>query len=119
MGFTLVVCSGVSSTGRLTAQTGAVLLHRCGRIIEACVPATRPKVSLEDSLHNAEKIFVLDGCGDCCGMKRVQALGVEPDLHVVATSCGIEKRGMEEPHYTEIEMLLAACRRRLDGDPAG
>lgn len=114
MSFTVVACSGVSSTGKLTARTGAILLQRCGGTIEACVPATGPASSLENAVGWAGKILVLDGCGECCAWKKVQALGVEPDLHVVATDCGIEKRGMDEPHYAEIEHLAAAVRAAIE-----
>jgi len=113
MAFTVVTCSGISSTGKLTAQTGTMLLHRCGGAVEACVAATGPAAALENAVRGAEEILVLDGCGDCCGKKKVRALGVEPDLHIVATSCGIEKRGMEEPHYAEIERPSAAVRAAI------
>jgi len=33
---------------------------------------------------------------------------VVPDLHIVATECGIVKNGMEEPRFDEIERLAAA-----------
>jgi uncharacterized metal-binding protein len=113
MAVTIITCSGVSSTGKLTTQAGTVLLHRCGGKIEACIPATRPTASLENTLRHAEQILVLDGCGDCCGRKKLQALGIEPQLHLIATDCGIEKRGMEEPDYAEIERLAAAVREAI------
>ncbi|NYT06274.1 MAG: hypothetical protein GKC04_07930, partial [Methanomicrobiales archaeon] len=43
-----------------------------------------------------------------CGKKKLQALGIEPELHLVATDCGIAKRGMEDPDYAEIDRLAAA-----------
>ncbi|NYT05647.1 MAG: zinc-binding protein, partial [Methanomicrobiales archaeon] len=76
--------------------------------VEACIPATRPTASLENSARQAEKILVLDGCADCCGRKKLQALGIDPHIHLIATDTGIEKRGMDEPHYGEIERLAAA-----------
>lgn len=111
MAFTVVACSGISSTGKLTAQTGTALLHRCGGEIEACVGARA--AALEDAVRHADCILILDGCEDCCGMKKVRALGVEPDLHVVATACGIKKRGMDDPQYAEIECLAAAVRAAM------
>jgi uncharacterized metal-binding protein len=113
MAVTIITCSGVSSTGKLTTQAGTVLLHRCGGKIEACIPATRPTASLEGALGHAGTILVLDGCADCCGKKKLQALGIEPQLHLIATDCGIEKRGMEEPDYAEIERLAAAVREAI------
>ncbi len=113
MAFTIITCSGVSSTGKLTTLVGITLLCRCAGMIEACIPATRPTASLESALRHAENILVLDGCGDCCGRKKLQALGIDPHLHLIATDCGIEKRGMEEPHYGEIERLAAAVREAI------
>ncbi len=108
MAFTIITCSGISNTGKLTAQAGATLMRRSCGAVEACVAATRPTASLENALRHAERILVLDGCGDCCGRKKVRALGVEPHLHLVATDCGIEKNGMAEPRFEEIERLAAA-----------
>ncbi|MDT8357590.1 MAG: putative zinc-binding protein [Methanomicrobiaceae archaeon] len=108
MAFTIITCSGVSNTGKLTTQTGRALLHRCGREVDACISATRPTAVVEEAIGQAEKILILDGCADCCGKKRLRALGVEPQIHLIATECGIEKNGMAEPRFDEIERLTAA-----------
>ncbi len=108
MAFTIVACSGISNTGKLTAQVGAMLLHCSCGAVEACIAATRPTASLEAAVRHADRILVLDGCSDCCGRKKVRALGVEPHLHLVATDRGIVKNGMAEPRFDEIERLSAA-----------
>ncbi|MCK9276969.1 MAG: putative zinc-binding protein [Methanoculleus sp.] len=108
MAVTIVACSGISNTGKLTAQTGAMLLHCSCGAVEACIPATRPTASLEAAVRYTDRVLVLDGCGDCCGRKKLRALGVEQHLHIVATDCGIEKNGMVEPRFDEIERLSAA-----------
>lgn len=113
MAFTVITCSGLSNTGKLTAQTGAMLLRSSCGAVETCVAATRPTASLEVAVRHADRILVLDGCGDCCGRKKVQALGVEPDLHLVATDCGIAKNGMAEPRFDEIERLSAAVMEAI------
>ncbi|WP_214041441.1 putative zinc-binding protein [Methanoculleus sp.] len=108
MAVTIIACSGISNTGKLTAQAGTMLMRRCGGRIEACIAATRPTVSLEKAVRHADRILVLDGCGDCCGKKKLRALGIEPRLHIVATDCGIQKNGMAEPRFDEIERIAAA-----------
>ena len=113
MAFTIITCSGVSSTGKLTTQTGITLLHRCSGKIESVIPASRPSASLKRDLMHAGQILVLDGCEDCCGRKKVCSAGFEPYLHIIATDCGITKRGMEEPHYVEIERLVTAVREAM------
>ena len=90
-----------------------MLLRRCPSKVDACVPATRSTASLESTARQADKILVLDGCGDCCGRKKLQALGIDPHLHLIATDFGIEKRGLDEPHYGEIERLAAAVREAI------
>lgn len=107
MTFTIITCSGVSSTGKLTTQTGVVLMHRSGGRIENCIAATRPTESLERIVKHADRLLVLDGCADCCAMKKLRALGIEADTHLIATDCGIEKNGMAEPRFDEIERLVA------------
>ncbi|HDR72909.1 MAG TPA: hypothetical protein ENN85_03205 [Methanoculleus sp.] len=71
MAFTIITCSGISNTGKLTTQTGSTLLYRCGREIEAYISATHPTQSVEEAIGHAEKILILDGCADCCGRKTV------------------------------------------------
>jgi uncharacterized metal-binding protein len=105
---TIVTCSGISNTGKVTTQTGAALLRRCSGAVESCIPANRPTALLQNALRHADMILVLDGCGDCCGKKKLQALGIKAHLHLIATDCGIEKNGMAEPSFEEIERLAAA-----------
>lgn len=108
MAFTIITCSVISNTGKLTTHAGTALMCRCGGMVEACIAATRPTASLESALRRSDHILVLDGCGDCCGRKKLGALGFEPHLHIVATDCGIAKNGMAEPRFDEIERLSAA-----------
>lgn len=106
MAFTIVACSGISNTGKLTFHAGTALVCRCGGLVEDCVRART--ASLETVIRHTDRILVLDGCADCCGKKKVRALGIEPHLHIVATDCGIAKNGMSEPRFDEIERLASA-----------
>ena len=108
MAVTVIACSGISNTGKLTAQAGAMLLHCSCGAVEACIAATRPTASLEAAVRHADRILVLDGCADCCGKKKLRALRIEPHLHLIATDCGIAKNGMSEPRFDEIERLASA-----------
>ncbi len=110
---TLVTCSGLSNTGKLTLQAGAALLRRSPGLFDDHIPARCPTGVLEQAAAGAEYLVVLDGCSDCCGRKKLQALGIEPHLHIIATSCGIEKNGMAEPRFDEIERLAAVVREAI------
>lgn len=114
MGFTIISCSGVSSTGKLTTQAGLTLITRCPGKIERCIRADMPLKSFENGVKNADHILVLDGCEDCCGRKKIESLGIIPERHIVASDCGIVKRGMEDPSYEEIETLVSAVRTAID-----
>ncbi|MDD1728278.1 MAG: putative zinc-binding protein [Methanospirillum sp.] len=112
-GITLITCSGISNTGKLTTKTGEMLLQRCPGMIEHCISCRTDPDRLQIALSQAETIVVLDGCSDWCGRKKVQEQGFNPDLHLIATECGIVKNGMEEPRFDEIEHLTVVIRDKL------
>ncbi|MCK9307662.1 MAG: putative zinc-binding protein [Methanoculleus sp.] len=105
---TLVTCSGLSNTGKLTARAGMVLLQRYPESVEASLPANRLSAPLEEATRSAGCVLALDGCEDTCALKKLREIGVKPDLRVVATGCGIVKNGMAEPRFDEIEQLVGA-----------
>lgn len=110
---TLITCSGISNTGKLTAKVGEVLIRRCPGQIDVCLPARTEPDKMLDVLAHAEQILVVDGCTDCCGKKKLQEYGYDPDSHIIATECGIVKKGMEEPRFDEIELLTSVVWERL------
>ena len=110
---TLVTCSGLSNTGKLTTQAGMALLRTSPGLVEVCVPASRP---LEEATRSAERLLVLDGCESACALRKLRGIGVEPDLHIVVTECGIAKDGMAEPRFDEIERLAGAVIAALRGE---
>lgn len=112
-GITLITCSGISNTGKLTAKTGERLMQRCPGMIEHCLSCRVDPDRLRDALSHAEKIAVLDGCSDCCGSKKVREHGFDPAIHLIATESGIVKNGMEEPRFDEIEHLTLVVREQL------
>lgn len=60
-------------------------------------PDSRNRPAEEFSLWTAAKMSVR--------LKNSERPGWKPDLHIVATECGIVKNGMEEPRFDEIERL--------------
>lgn len=59
---------------------------------------------------NGAKVVVVDGCKDHCAAKKLKSLYITPHIHIIATEEGIEKNGMADPRYDEIEVLVAAVR---------
>ena len=113
MGITIITCSGVSNTGKLTTRTGLTLVHRHPGRVSGCIQATKSTQSLKKAAENAERILALDGCEDCCGRKKLESLGLVPGIHIIATECGIVKRGTDEPAYEEIESLASAVKEAI------
>jgi uncharacterized metal-binding protein len=110
---TLITCSGVSNTGRLTTQVALTLRHRFPEIIETHLPASIPMEELERAIAQAERICVLDGCEDCCGSKKLGRAGGTAHIHIVATSCGVAKNGLADPNFEEIERIAGAVRESI------
>lgn len=112
-GITLITCSGISNTGKLTTKTAEAIIRRFPDLIELCVSARCDPGRLRDALAEAEKVVVLDGCTDCCGRNKVQEQGHGADIHLIATECGITKDGMKEPRFDEIELLTTIVLEQL------
>lgn len=112
MTVTLVTCSGVSNTGRLTAQVALTLLHRRpGRY--TWVHAKQSTKALEAEIRGTGRVIVLDGCPDSCALKKLSSSRIGPMCHIIATDLGIEKNGMGEVRYDEIEKVVRAV---MDAD---
>lgn len=107
MTFSLVTCSGVSNTGKLTTQAGILLMQRKPGMFQ-CMNCKQSAESLRTEAAGSERLIVLDGCTDCCATKKLAAAGLTPDIRIVATGLGIEKKGMGEVRYDEIEMVVGA-----------
>jgi len=114
MAIALVTCSGVSNTGKLTTQAGMLLMQRRPGMFR-CMNCKQSAESLRMDTTGADRLVVLDGCTDCCATKKLSAAGLAPDVHIIATELGIEKNGMADVKYSEIEAVIAAIGRHVNG----
>jgi uncharacterized metal-binding protein len=108
----LITCSGVSNTGKLTAQVGGILAQKEPDLFEGHLHAKQSTRDME-AVINGGKLVVLDGCGDRCAAKKLKSLCITPHIHIIATEEGIEKNGMADPKFEEIETLIAAVHREV------
>ena len=108
----LITCSGISNTGKITAQVGAILVQREPDLFEGHLHAKQSTHDMEKVI-NGGKVVVLDGCKDHCAAKKLKSLCITPHIHIIATEEGIEKNGMADPRFDEIETLVAAVRRAV------
>lgn len=110
----LVTCSGVSNTGKLTTQVACSLMQRRpGRFLWTHVK--KSAASLEEECRGGEQVIVIDGCGDCCASKKLAGANTCPHIHIITTDLGIEKNGMADVQYHEIERVVAAVLGALSG----
>ena len=110
----LVTCSGVSNTGKLTTQVACSLMQRRpGRFLWTHVK--KSAASLEEECRGGEQVIVIDGCGDCCASKKLAGTNAGLHIHIITTDLGIEKNGMAEVQYHEIELVVAAVQGALSG----
>ena len=108
----LITCSGVSNVGKLTAQVAGILAQKESDLFEGHLHAKQSTRDME-AVINGGKVVVIDGCGDRCGGKKLKSLCITPHIHIIATEEGIEKNGMADPKFEEIETLIAAVRRKI------
>ena len=107
MTFALVTCSGVSNTGKLTTQVALLLIQRRpGQYV--WIHARQSTATLQADIGDAEQVIVIDGCGDCCAKKKLSSSHIAPHHHIIATELGIEKKGMGDVQYDEIEKVVRA-----------
>jgi len=107
MTFALVTCSGISNTGKLTTQVALTLMQRRpGQYV--WIHARQSTATLQADIGDAEQVIVIDGCGDCCAKKKLSSSCIAPHHHIIATELGIEKKGMGDVQYDEIEKVVRA-----------
>lgn len=107
MTIALVTCSGISNTGKLTTQAGVMLMQRKPGMYQ-CMNCKQSAESLKMDAGCADRLIVIDGCTDCCATKKLTSAGLVADIHIIATELGIEKNGMADVQYDEIEKLVRA-----------
>ncbi len=107
MTYAVVTCSGISNTGKLTTQAALTLLQRKPGLY-VWMHAKQSAETLEVEIGDAELVIVIDGCTDCCAKKKLSASCITPHRHIIATELGIEKNGMAEVQYDEIEKVVLA-----------
>jgi uncharacterized metal-binding protein len=108
----LITCSGVSNTGKLTAQVAVILVQREPDLFDVHLHAKQSTHDMENAI-NGGKVVVLDGCKDHCAAKKLKSMCMTPHIHIIATEEGIEKNGMADPRFDEIETLVSAVRKAV------
>ncbi|WFN34266.1 putative zinc-binding protein [Methanogenium sp. S4BF] len=111
----LITCSGLSNTGKCTTRAAIMLRQRCPEMIDYHIAASgSDPFMVPDGLDAGSlRVIVIDGCDDYCGRNKAEQCGLIPDCHVVATTCGVIKSGMDEPGFSDIEAVCRAAEREI------
>jgi uncharacterized metal-binding protein len=111
----LVTCSGISNTGKLTTQAALALMQKWpGRYQWTHVK--KSAAQLEEEIQGTDRVVVIEGCHDCCASKKLSGTTVSPHCHIIATDLGIEKNGMADVQYADIERVVAAVHTTFSGE---
>ena len=104
-------CSGGSNCGQI-AHHAAVDLAKAGRGKLFCLAGIGGHVKgLIESTRAAKVLVAIDGCATLCAKKTLDHAELPPQIHIVVSELGIEKRS-GDLDFTGEE--LAACRSRLE-----
>ena len=111
----LFPCSGGSNCGRI-ADRAAAELHSAGRGRLFCLAGLGGHVKgLIESAKAAKVLVAIDGCPLACARKTLEHAEFVPDVHLVVSDLGIEKRS-GHLEYTAEE--LDPCCNRLEQELA-
>jgi uncharacterized metal-binding protein len=101
--------------GKLTTQAAISLMQRWpGRFL--WTHTKKSAASLEEECRGGEQVIVIDGCCDGCAGKKLAGTNTGPHIHIIATDLGIEKNGMADVQYHEIERVVSAIIGALSGE---
>jgi uncharacterized metal-binding protein len=106
-------CSGGSNVGQI-ANDAAKKLTTQGVGKMYCLAGLGGHVSgLIESTKAAKRIIAIDGCPVHCAKKTVEHAGFKPDVHVVATDLGIQKRLDFKIENDEIKKVTDEVSKKL------
>jgi len=107
----LFPCSGGSNCGQI-AHHAAVDLAKAGRGKLFCLAGMGAHVKgLIESTKAAKVLVAIDGCPALCAKKTLEHAELPPQIHLVVTELGIEKRS---GHLDFSEDELALCRGKFE-----
>ena len=88
----IFTCSGGSNVGQIANEAGKGLTS-LGKGKMYCLAGIGGHISyILESTKAAKKIVAIDGCPVDCTKKTLEHAGFKPDVHVVVTELGIEKK---------------------------
>jgi len=111
----LFPCSGGSNCGQI-AHHAAVELHNADRGKLFCLAGIGGHVKgLIESTKAAKVLAAIDGCPLCCAKKTLEHAELPPQIHLVVTELGIEKKsGYLDFSQHELHLCLQRLKEELE-----
>ena len=110
----LITCSGLSNNGRLTTQVATILMSRHPTDF-TWLKANTDLKKISEAAIDSDLVIIIEGCSDHCASKKIIQMGIKGDFLLVATELGIEKNGMAEVLWSDVEKMLGAVKQQLTG----
>jgi uncharacterized metal-binding protein len=108
----ILTCSGISNTGKLTTQVAIALISHFGGDAEWIRARDNP-AGIDEAVSGDNLLIVIEGCTDHCASKKLKERERLPAIHIVATELGIQKNGMADPAFDEIDFLVRMVKEKI------
>ncbi len=114
-GVLLFACAGGSNVGQIS-NDAAIALEKAGVGKLFCLAGIGGHVEgIVNTTKGAGCTIAIDGCDVDCVRKTMEAAGIEPTIHVVATELGIEKAKTYEYPDENVCRVVDAVLERTGG----
>jgi len=112
----VVPCSGAPDVGEISDRAARQLAQE-GEARLACLAAIVARLRwVRDALRQADSVLVIDGCGEDCARKALEAEGIANIRHVRVTDLDMEE-GHSPATPIRVSRVVAAGRSELDRGP--
>lgn len=88
----LFACAGAAHCGRVAYQAALLLTGESNQHVFCTAAVSGGVQDKVDRTRAASRRVAIDGCEDHCVRKTLELAGMPPEVHLVLTELGIEKR---------------------------
>ena len=109
----IFTCAGAAHSGQVANRAGVNLMQAgAGNLF--CIAAVGADIPDKmNRARNAGKRVVIDGCEDHCARKIMEKAGLPVELHVDATTLGVEKKPAEPSLINDAKRVVDYVRQAL------
>ena len=117
----ILPCDGAANVGQVGHQVAVELTNAVPGARMCCVTAvaasSKPHVGIAE---RARKLIVINGCGNRCASKVLEAMGISYDYEVVVSKEGVQKIPTLDFDVSDVKRIAEKIKREvLSGDGRG